>query len=312
MRILRDACAGALLLAAAAALTFAETSIPLAGDWALHRAADGRGVRADAEWRAVAVPSHLEFDVDLPYAWYRRTFALPEGWRGRHVFLRFGGVKFTSEVYVNGRRVGGHYGGWEPFEVEITDACRFGRDNELLVRAEDVRGIIDGQVSRPPAPDSLRPAVSGALAPMGSETDLFGIWEGVSLLARREVFVREVAVSTSVRQGRIEVRCLLANVGRRPRQVRLRGRVMDGEAAVLEMGGTAAAIPAGADVELTLGSPWPDARLWMPSSPHLYQLVLELADAEGGDLDARRVRFGFREVWVEGTRFMLNGRPMSL
>jgi beta-galactosidase/beta-glucuronidase len=87
------------------------------------------------------VPSLLNQRDGKPLLWYRRSFALPAEFKGRHVSVRFGGVRFVSEVCVNGRKVGGHYGGWEPFEVDVTDACRPDEPNTLLVRVRDVTGV---------------------------------------------------------------------------------------------------------------------------------------------------------------------------
>jgi hypothetical protein len=56
--------------------------------------------------------------------WYRRTFAVPADWNGRNVILHFGAVDFESEVYVNGKSVGVHRGGYDPFSYDITPASR--------------------------------------------------------------------------------------------------------------------------------------------------------------------------------------------
>ncbi len=69
-------------------------------------------------------------------AWYRTTFDAPQlkdGWRA---LLNFGAVDYYSEVYVNGKRVGTHEGGYTPFEFDITDAVKPGA-NQLVVRIID-------------------------------------------------------------------------------------------------------------------------------------------------------------------------------
>ena len=52
--------------------------------------------------------------------WYRRTFEVPADWKGRNVILHFGAVDFESEVFVNGKSVGVHRGGYDPFSYDIT------------------------------------------------------------------------------------------------------------------------------------------------------------------------------------------------
>ncbi len=54
--------------------------------------------------------------------WYRRTFTVPAAWRGQRVLLHFGAVNWDSTVSVNGHALGGHKGGYDPFDYDITDA----------------------------------------------------------------------------------------------------------------------------------------------------------------------------------------------
>ena len=65
--------------------------------------------------------------------WYRRTVSFPV--RGR-LFLCFGAVDYISDVYVNGRHLCHHQGGYNPFEMEVTEIWQDG-ENEIVVRAED-------------------------------------------------------------------------------------------------------------------------------------------------------------------------------
>ena len=69
--------------------------------------------------------------------WYRRTFQVPEKWRGQRVMLHFQAVDWESSVYVNGRLLGGHRGGYDAFSFDITDALRTSGNQELIVRVFD-------------------------------------------------------------------------------------------------------------------------------------------------------------------------------
>ena len=73
---------------------------------------------------------------DRNYLWYRRSFDIPSGWKGKNIMLNFGAVDWKCDVWVNGINVGGHTGGYTPFSLDITDATRL-RGNELLVRVYD-------------------------------------------------------------------------------------------------------------------------------------------------------------------------------
>ena len=111
------------------------------GEWMLLRSADDVMPPSDAAWQKVVVP-HLVGDVpDKPFLWYRKTVKVPAEWGGRHLFLHFEGVKFVAEVYVDGKRVGGHAGGFEPWEIDLRDACAVGREHEICLRVRDITGL---------------------------------------------------------------------------------------------------------------------------------------------------------------------------
>ena len=68
--------------------------------------------------------------------WYRRTVEVPEGWKGKRVLLHFGAVDWEAVVSVNGKELGTHKGGSDPFSFDITDALKAGK-NELVVKVWD-------------------------------------------------------------------------------------------------------------------------------------------------------------------------------
>lgn len=65
--------------------------------------------------------------------WYRRTFEVPSSWKGRHVLLHFGAVDWEATVYLNGRNLGVHRGGYDAFSFDVTDALDPLDSNELVV-----------------------------------------------------------------------------------------------------------------------------------------------------------------------------------
>src|SRR5262249_54218935 len=78
--------------------------------------------------KTVGVDQHL---------WYRRTVEVPAGWKGRRVLLHFGAVDWEATVFVNGKEVGDHRGGFDPFSLDITDALKDGAKQEIVVRVWD-------------------------------------------------------------------------------------------------------------------------------------------------------------------------------
>ncbi|MFC1502673.1 sugar-binding domain-containing protein, partial [bacterium] len=65
--------------------------------------------------------------------WYRRTFQIPADWKGRTIFLRFGAVDWESAVWVNGRKLGSHRGGYDAFSFDITDVIKEDGPQEIIL-----------------------------------------------------------------------------------------------------------------------------------------------------------------------------------
>ena len=70
--------------------------------------------------------------------WYRTSFTLPSRWRGKRIWLNFGGVNPSAEVWLNGRFVGSHSAPFVPFAYDITDLVEHGGRNTLVVRIHEL------------------------------------------------------------------------------------------------------------------------------------------------------------------------------
>lgn len=112
--------------------------------------------------------------------WYRRTFTVPADWKigqRQRLRLNFGAVDWKSEVYVNGKKVAGHEGGYDKFSADVTDALKPGRTQELIV------GVYDPT-----------DADSGENPPMGKQRlDPSGIWYTPSSGIWQTVWMEPVA-----------------------------------------------------------------------------------------------------------------------
>ncbi|HVM61297.1 MAG TPA: DUF4982 domain-containing protein [Verrucomicrobiae bacterium] len=107
----------------------------------------------DQAWTVVSAP-HTYNDVDTfdDYSlggmrgeinqwsgrtWYRKTFALPESFRGKRVYIEFEAVRQVAEVYFNGHDLGACKNGFVPFGFDLTPYCEFGRPNVLAVMCDN-------------------------------------------------------------------------------------------------------------------------------------------------------------------------------
>jgi len=289
-------------------------TLSLDGDWQLCRTANAD--KPDGEWQPVTVPSLVSQLNDKPFLWYRRSFTVPEKMAGKHLFLRFQAVKFVTRVTLNGKEVGGHFGGWEPFEIDVTKACREGK-NDLLVRVQDVTGVIDAPMDYAKQGRGIRfieQAKDSILAPIGSQYTRVGIWQPVGLIARPDIYIENVWVRTSVRKKEIEADITARNLSDRPRTVIAQAGVLRSGAhdgwPIVDLGRHELTVTAQSSAVRTLRQSWRKPRLWSPEDPYLYALFVRLAEGETS-LHAVAPTFGFREFWIDGPNFVLNGTPMK-
>jgi PA14 domain/Glycosyl hydrolases family 2, sugar binding domain/Glycosyl hydrolases family 2, TIM barrel domain/Glycosyl hydrolases family 2 len=228
--------------------------------------------------------------------WYRRTFNVPDSWRvGRHgqrLLLHFDAVDWQAVVYVNGDQVGTHQGGYERFSVDVTDALRPGRRQELVV------GVFD------PTDAGKQPVGKQRLAPGGiMYTSVSGIWQTVWMEPVGKARIDRLALTPDVADESLGVTVHAQGRGDEVAVVTARA----GDRVVGSVTG-----PAGAELRL----PVPRPRLWSPERPFLYDLEVELRKPghHGDRLDIVDSYFGMRSVAIEqvgGTnRIFVNGAPV--
>ncbi len=242
-------------------------------------------------------------------AWFRLRFTVPAQAAGQRFRLRFEAVAHWCEVYLNRVRLGEHLGGFEPFEFDVTEELKPGEENELIVGVTDWTAGLKPGVK---ASDPSRVPRHSMLIPFGTRVACVrGIWQDVFLVAHGPVAVVDTAVRTSVRQKRLEVRATLRNFSDRPQRAAVEAEVRDGGERVFSLRRRAVEIAPGKTAELTWSRQWANPRLWWPFDPHLYHLRLAVT-ADGKPSDQHVTRFGFREFWIDGIDYRLNGRIFRL
>jgi beta-glucuronidase len=208
--------------------------------------------------------------------WFQRHFtAHPQS--GKRAFLRFGAVDYHAQVYLNGKLVGEHEGGFTPFAFDVTKLLRDG-DNQVTVGADSERTASD-------------------VPPVVTDWENYGgITRPVRLIFTPETFVDDEWVRLT-RDGHIAATVTLDGpaAANAPVQVEI-------PALRLKLSGRT-----GTDGSWTGETPAPRAlRRWSPESPTLYDVRV----SGGGDIVNDRV--GFRTIEVRGTDILLNGKPIFL
>ncbi len=251
-------------------------------------------------WSKVELPaSWADNNPGHHIAWYRRSFVVPEWLRNKRLKLHFSRISFEGHIYVNGQRVGQHYGHSGPFEFDITDAVQNGT-NELYLGVRN--GIAALEPSELTAPNISITPRSRFRAPEPLKEGVGEVWiDGVGTSAIKDAFIQ-----TSFRTGEIKVQIevpTLSNGGTVTNRVFYQGKE------VLRLPDTN--LPANSISPVEVKQLWKNPILWNPGDPKLLQLVTELNDSTGQRLDRLDTRFGFREFWPEGRQLMWNGKPMK-
>jgi beta-glucuronidase len=251
-------------------------------------------------WRSVNVPnawnagSLTNASMRGSNVWYRKDFRLPKPGASDWI-VRFESVRYRATVYLNGRLIGRHEGGYLPFELHMTGLKRGA--NRLVVEVDNKQHETD----LPPGKETVVGGPSG------------GWWNWGGIL--RDVYIRRVnGIDISQAQVLPRVRCtsctapvtyrvMVHNYRRRSARVTVSTKF--GSKSV-RLG--SAAVPAGGSklVKGTVNVAKP--KLWSPSSPTLYPVKIVAA---GGGSASWSLHVGVRQFTVKGGRLLLNGKPVN-
>ncbi|MCU7729145.1 glycoside hydrolase family 2 [Actinoplanes sp. KI2] len=258
----------------------------LNGVWEFGKAAVGEAVPTGKTLgERVLVPYPIESALSgiqrhEDRMWYRRAFTVPAGWKvgsGNRLQLHFGAVDYDAKVFVNGTQVTTHRGGYDGFDVDVTDALTASGPQELIVWAEDLTDATGQPIGK------QRRSSDHGIFYQGSS----GIWRTVWMEPVPAASISSLSLTPSVTDGVLKIKVNTSGgTGLRVR-------------AVARGGGS---ITGAADTELTL--PMPRARLWSPDNPNLYDLSVELLNGNK-TVDAVGSYFGMREI---GTALGADGK----
>ena len=228
--------------------------------------------------RDVSKPTIRNRDTDQPdynpVSSYRRTFTVPEGWKGRDVILRFDGVYSAYYVWVNGKFVGYAEDSKLPSEFDVT---------KFLTSGENVLAVEVYRWS------------DGSFLEDQDMTRYSGIFRDVTLWSKPKDGIWDFTVKTTPVEGyekwMLEVK--VEGEGEQRTEVSLydadKKKIADLHSS-----------PSPSTFTSTLA-----ARAWSAEKPYLYTLVVK----KGGDIRMKRV--GFKEQKIVGHRFLVNGKPVK-
>lgn len=268
-----------------------------------------------SDWADIAVPGNIEtqgfgipvytnisneFPSQPPYApremnptgCYVHDFQVPESWRGRHIFIKFGAVKSAMYLYINGTRVGYSEDSKTPAEWDITKYVHPGQ-NRLAVK---VIRFSDGSYLE--CQDMWR---------------MSGIERDVCLYSTPRVFVSDYKVGAKIDErsghGLLDLRVDLSAA--------LTGK-MSVEMELLDNGGhQVLRQERGMDAHesfVTFGDPVckvHDVHPWTAETPYLYTLILRLKNSSGTIVEVLGCKVGFRNVAIREVEYRVGDTIMT-
>ena len=269
-----------------------ESRTSLDGEWRFTIDAE-KAAQPGGEWDHITVPGNWDtlaaYSKHKGKGWYQRSFTVPAGWEGKRVRLRFEAVYQKAEVTLNGRVLGGHVGGYTPFEFDVTDKVDYHGTNTVTVCADNTYR-------------------RGAWWAWG------GISRSVNLIANNEARIvwQHIRTEPDLQAGtaKIFVQYKIANTGAEPLQVSLSSVIRPSAGVGLSTNVTLA--PNSEQlVDLSVSLSAADVRLWDFDHPELYSMDTQVS-VRDKVLHAKSDRFGIRKVEVTPAGLFLNGEHIRV
>jgi hypothetical protein len=206
--------------------------------------------------------------------WYRRNFIVPVAWKGKQVRLHFGAVDYEAEVFINGKSVGTHTGGYESFSYDIAPYLQGSGPQEIIVRVFD------------PTEGGGQPRGKQTTQPGGiMYTPTTGIWQTVWLEPVASTFIEDLHMVPDVDQSRVLFTVNSAGV---TPTTTLVVKIKDGAKVIQTVTGKP-----GVGFSIPITNP----KLWSPDSPFLYDVEVALMEGER-ESDHVTSYFGMRKISV--------------
>ncbi len=258
-----------------------------------------RGMLEQAFEKTITVPFCPESELSgigytdfMNAVWYRKQVTIPQSWQDQRLLLHFQAVDDEATVWVNGKQVGRHHGGWTPFTCDITDAVGDAMTAEIVVRARDRRD------PKPQGKQSIRYENFGCLY-----TRTTGIWQTVWMEpVPRIASLKRPRITPNCMQSRFEIEQPIDG-GFAALELRITVRDEQGEVTAIQKTLKNMMVPR---VQVII--PQDRLRLWSMDDPHLYEMTIQLLDADGNVIDTVESYAGMRSVSIDGKAILINGK----
>jgi len=272
----------------------------------------------NTKWENVSIPHTAQIEplVLKERQWqgtsfYKKSFMVPSSLNGKHVAVKFEGAMQVADVYLNGKHLMTHEGGYLPFYIDLSDELKFGDENILLVK-------LNNEDNR--------------LVPPGKSIDdldfnwFSGIYRNVWLVVKDQVHISDPIDADRVAGGglfitysdvsgekaTVNLEADVENGSQETVEISLNTKLLDADGNVVASSSAPSQmLNAGTHLEMKTSFDLENPQLWSPDFPNLYQLEVEVLN-NGKVVDKVTETIGIRTFkWTAG-QFYLNGEPLFL
>lgn len=234
---------------------------------------------------------------------YDRTLFIRPEWQGKRLFLRFEGVNTVANLFINGKNVGEHRGGYAAFIFEITDKVEYGKDNKIMVRVNNAEQL--------------------DIMPLLGDFNMYGgIYRDVHLMITDELCISPldyassgvylVQESVTDKEAKVKAKVVLSNGSKSAENAEVVIQIWDGSKLVKKESRTvnlASLSQQTTEIDIQLANP----HLWNGiADPFIYKAEVTLLK-DGKEIDKVTQPLGLRYYTVDADKgFILNGKHVQL
>ena len=229
--------------------------------------------------------------------WYEKKFFVPNFWQGRKNFLRFDAIAYRAEIYINHHKLKAHEGGFLPFLVDASNSLKYGKENLVVVKANNELHL-----------NTLPPGRTVKLKDGRKITryiyDYFnfaGINRSVHLISLPQKHIKDYAVDFQLSKDHKQAKINYQILVNQKQDLNFRVTLYDKQ-------NKSVASLKGEKGQLTVNNP----HLWQVRKAYLYTICIQLLDDKNQVIDEYSDQIGIRTVKVSGHKILINDNPVYL
>ncbi len=265
----------------------------------------------DESWETVNIPHTWNaidgangFDYFTGACWYRKEFIVDSLYEGNKVFIEFEASNSITDVYVNGKLMGQHKGGYSTFRFDITEVVKYGSKNILSVKVDNT--VVDD------------------VYPQKADFTFYGgIYRDVNIIIANHIHfdlmdhgstgIYIVQEEVSEKSATLKMKTKLVNGNDEEKQVRVWADIIDAEGNIVAYAAKEVTIPANGNLDAEIDTIIENPKLWSGiKNPYMYDAKFSI-QSFNDTLDEVAIPFGVRYFHVDPEKgFFLNGEHLAL